>query len=61
MVWYNPMTWFSSSEPVPSSPPPMAPSTSVSAPGPYGGRKTRRSKTRKSTKKSRAGRKSTRA
>ncbi len=49
MVWYNPMTWFSSSEESPvETPMPMA--TSQSYPpamgGPYGGkkRKTRRAK-----------------
>ncbi len=47
MVWYNPMTWFSSSEETPlETPMPMASSQPTTPMGPYGGkkRKTRRAK-----------------
>lgn len=48
MVWYNPMTWFSSSEEQQPMAAPMPMATSEPAPmgGPYGGkkRKTRRAK-----------------
>lgn len=55
MVWYNPLTWFSSSseEPSVSSPEPYTPAVG----GPYGGskrRKTRRG--RKGSKRSKTGR-----
>ena len=60
MVWYNPMTWFSSQEETPA-PEKMA-YGETPAPGPYGGRKkTRRSKKAKATKRRRTGKSSSRS
>lgn len=56
MAWYNPLTWFSSSSPSTEiAPTPVASPTG----GPYGGRK-RKTYRKKTTKRSRTGKKPTR-
>lgn len=56
MAWYNPLTWFSASPAVDETAP-VAPAAPMG--GPYGGRK-RKTYRKKTTKRSRTGKKSSR-
>lgn len=61
MSWTDPTTWFSSSPTEETRTATAAPLPTASAPGPYGGRRRKTRRGRKSSRRSRSGRKSTRS
>lgn len=65
MSWTDPTTWFYSKPSTPAAstgaaPAPLA-TPATTAPGPYGGRRRKTRRGRKSSRRSRSGRKSTRS